>query len=335
MSTTSTVKSALFVDFDNIYQGLFDHGRSHANAFARKPEAWLARLDRLLLGENTNRDFLIRRCYLNPDGSPLVKLDDEVTPGGRKISRTKRETSIVYRQFRNFFTKAGFEVIDCPSLTNSQKNAADIRIALDVLELVLLGTPADEFVIASGDADFTPLLHRVNARDKRSFMISAGAMSAAVSSAATRWINGDDTLALISPPKPVVVESAVVVASGDTSGEPVDVGTDDETGAALAPLDELAAVDSAAAGAPTEASAPFEQTAPAEAIAPAVEAGPAEAPGRTEALVSLVADAARTDLGVGELSRLAKLPALIVRPGPSSSMPSLRPRGRWSKVSRR
>ena len=201
MTTTAIVKSALFVDFDNIFQGLFDRDRQHANAFARKPDAWAERLESALLEEGVARDFLIRRCYLNPDGSPLVKLDDEISPSGRRISRSKRDTTVVYRQFRNFFTRAGFEVIDCPSLTNSQKNAADIRIALDVLELVLLGTPAVEFVIASGDADFTPLLHRINARDKRSMLVSAGSMAAAVSSAATSRIYGEDMLAVINPPK--------------------------------------------------------------------------------------------------------------------------------------
>ncbi len=293
-SASSAVKSALFVDFDNIYQGLFDQGRNHANAFARKPEAWLARLEQLLLGDHTNRDFLIRRCYLNPDGSPLVRLDDEVSPGGRKISKTRRDTSVVYRQFRTFFTKAGFEVIDCPSLTNSQKNAADIRIALDVLELVLVGTPADEFMIASGDADFTPLLHRINARDKRSFLISAGAMAAAVSSAATRWINGDDTLALISPPRPVVVESAGVIAAGDASGEHDKASNGDGSATATASPNDAAVIATAVLD--------------AAVIESAVGAVPIEVAVRQETVVSLDADAPRSDLGVSELSRLAKLP---------------------------
>lgn len=303
MSTMSTVKSALFVDFDNIYQGLFDQGRNHANTFARKPEAWLARLEHLLLSEGSHRDFLIRRCYLNPDGSPLVRLDDEVSPGGRKISRTKRDTSVVYRQFRTFFTKAGFEVIDCPSLTNSQKNAADIRIALDVLELVLIGTPVDEFVIASGDADFTPLLHRINARDKRSFLISAGAMAAAVSSAATRWINGDDTLTLISPSKPVVVESTVILV------------VDDDEPAGVARLAAAAAIDEASAespGGPVTVGAAEGRTDESAVGVEAAGASTARVGGTmpTEEVVSLAVDDLRVDLGVVEVARLAKLPVV-------------------------
>ncbi len=184
------VKSALFVDFDNIFQGLFDDDRDVARAFARKPDAWLERLATAGMESGVSRQFLIRRCYLNPQGAPSVARE-----GGGKA----RDPMITYGTFRGAFTRAGFEVIDCPSLTNSQKNAADIRIALDVLELALLGTPCEEFVLASGDSDFTPLLHRLSARDKRSLLVASGPVAAACKAAATQYLDGAATVELIRP----------------------------------------------------------------------------------------------------------------------------------------
>ena len=306
--TTAIVKSALFVDFDNIFQGLFDRDRQHANAFARKPDAWAERLESALLEEGVARDFLIRRCYLNPDGSPLVKLDDEISPSGRRISRSKRDTTVVYRQFRNFFTRAGFEVIDCPSLTNSQKNAADIRIALDVLELVLLGTPAVEFVIASGDADFTPLLHRINARDKRSMLVSAGSMAAAVSSAATSRIYGEDMLAVINPPKvrPAVPQDIAPVANAEVGSAEVglaEVGSAEVGSAEVEVADvevatvEVAVAHSAGLAEPTAQICVYPAS-EARSSASWIEGGERAPSAETES----------SDLGVDEFVRTAGLP---------------------------
>ncbi len=57
---------------------------------------------------------------------------------------------------RHHFLRAGFEVIDCPPLTAQLKNSADIRIVMDVRDILNHDTHFDEFVILSGDADFTP-----------------------------------------------------------------------------------------------------------------------------------------------------------------------------------
>jgi hypothetical protein len=63
--------------------------------------------------------------------------------------------------------RAGFEVIDCPPLTAQLKNGSDIRMAIDVCDYIDHPTRFDEFIILSGDADFTPVLHRLRSHDRR------------------------------------------------------------------------------------------------------------------------------------------------------------------------
>ena len=87
------LRCALFVDFDNVYIGLQRLDPSAAEAFASAPTHWLTALEtgNDVEGEFSRR-FLIRACYLNPS---------------------------VFSQFRPNFTRAGFSVVDCPSLTSS------------------------------------------------------------------------------------------------------------------------------------------------------------------------------------------------------------------------
>lgn len=55
----------------------------------------------------------------------------------------------------------GVELIDVPPSTRAGKNAADVRIVIDALELAYLREHIDTFVIASGDSDFCPLAYKL------------------------------------------------------------------------------------------------------------------------------------------------------------------------------
>jgi hypothetical protein len=139
------IKSALFVDFDNIYIGLSKTDPQAAERFASDPSRWLAWLERGCLDHLENqarpRSILIRRCYPNPDAG--------------------------FRRYRSFFTSAAFSVIDCPSLTRAGKNSADIYMVMDILDALDHKTHFDEFIIFSGDSDFLPVLLRIRAHDRR------------------------------------------------------------------------------------------------------------------------------------------------------------------------
>ena len=157
------IKTALFVDFDNIFHSLCRaQSLNMAIAMGNYPGQWLERLKKHTHPEGGERDFLVRRVYLNPNG----KYKDEIMGNERGWSYLDK--------FRPRLIEAGFEVVDCPSLTQGLKNAADIRIVIDVLECLDETNIYDEFVIASGDSDFTPLCQKLRAKDHRVTILSCG-----------------------------------------------------------------------------------------------------------------------------------------------------------------
>lgn len=160
---TRTLRSALFVDFDNIYSGLASLDRGAANSFATDPGRWLDWLERGVrrtdeLGSHgQSRRILVRHCYLNPQE---------------------------FAAYRTGFQRAAFRVIDCPPLTRQAKTSTDIHMVMDILDLLRDDTYFDEFIILSGDADFTPVLLRLRAHDRRTIVLAVGPAAAAYINAA-------------------------------------------------------------------------------------------------------------------------------------------------------
>nr|WP_246280919.1 NYN domain-containing protein [Cellulomonas humilata] len=162
----------MFVDFDNVYIGLQRLDPVAAEAFATNPAHWLSELETGTDSEGEfSRRFLIRACYLNP-------------------SR--------FSQFRPNFTRAGFQVVDCPSLTQQGKSSADINLVLDAVDALAASTQYEEFVIVSADADFTPLALRCRAADRRVTIITASPAAAAYRSVADSVITADDLAELVT-----------------------------------------------------------------------------------------------------------------------------------------
>ncbi|NUU18579.1 NYN domain-containing protein [Cellulomonas humilata] len=165
-------RTAMFVDFDNVYIGLQRLDPVAAEAFATNPAHWLSELETGTDSEGEfSRRFLIRACYLNP-------------------SR--------FSQFRPNFTRAGFQVVDCPSLTQQGKSSADINLVLDAVDALAASTQYEEFVIVSADADFTPLALRCRAADRRVTIITASPAAAAYRSVADSVITADDLAELVT-----------------------------------------------------------------------------------------------------------------------------------------
>ncbi len=147
------LRSALFVDFDNIYLGLGQGGGGGEDEFARNPARWLRWLEEGLGAvEGPQRRILVRRCYLNPQS---------------------------FHRSRPFFIRAGFEVVDTPALTAQGKTSADVQMALDMVDTLNHTTRFDEFVLFSGDADFTPVLRRLREHDRRTVVLATGPTAAA------------------------------------------------------------------------------------------------------------------------------------------------------------
>lgn len=177
-------RTALFVDFDNVYIGLQRLDPVAAEAFATNPAHWLSELESGTDSEGDfTRRFLIRACYLNP-------------------SR--------FSQFRPNFTRAGFQVVDCPSLTQQGKSSADINLVLDAVDALAAPTQYEEFVIVSADADFTPLALRCRAADRRVTIITASPAASAYRSVADTVVTADELADLVTQTaSTLAVESSV------------------------------------------------------------------------------------------------------------------------------
>lgn len=177
------VRAALYLDFDNVFGGLLQLDPDAAIQFAENPGSWLTKLSTSLTVEGARR-WLVLRCYMNPSG--WVPHPDPDAGVAR----------LYFSRFRPFFTGAGFEVIDCPRLTHT-KNAADIRLVVDAVDALGSQNAYDEFVIASGDSDMTPLLVRLRAADRRTTILSPSDAADAFTAVADRLVNGQQVLELV------------------------------------------------------------------------------------------------------------------------------------------
>lgn len=71
-----------------------------------------------------------------------------------------------YRDFKQEFHEAGIELIDIPKRRYSGKNSADIKMAVDAMEVSYAKEHLDTFVVLSGDSDFTPLVSKLKENNK-------------------------------------------------------------------------------------------------------------------------------------------------------------------------
>ena len=161
------MKSALFVDFDNVYTQLRQVQPAAAERFARQPIEWIRWLTESLeipVGHDpaARRRLLVRRCYLNPNW---------------------------YQTYRHAFLRAGFEIVDCPPVTAQGKTSTDIHMVLDIVELLQHETRYDEFIVLSADADFTPVLRKLRRYDRRTSVLAIGFPSAAYQASADLLID--------------------------------------------------------------------------------------------------------------------------------------------------
>jgi uncharacterized protein (TIGR00288 family) len=71
-----------------------------------------------------------------------------------------------YKEFKAGMHQAGFELIEIPHVKQSGKNSADIRMVVDALDLCYTKPHVDNFVIISGDSDFSPLVSKLRENNK-------------------------------------------------------------------------------------------------------------------------------------------------------------------------
>ncbi|WP_431268250.1 NYN domain-containing protein [Dankookia sp. P2] len=176
------LRAALYIDFDNVYSSLAAIDEWAAWSFGAEPGRWLSWLEAGAGGGP--RRLLVRRCYLNPAGWT------EPERGGG-LAAWLQQPRVYFSRFRPALVRAGIQVVDCPRLSRL-KNGADMEMALDILDAVQHPTRFEEFLILSGDSDFTPLLHRLRAHDRRSVVVTHPLSAQAFRASADAVIPFDD-----------------------------------------------------------------------------------------------------------------------------------------------
>lgn len=106
-----------------------------------------------------------RDIGLRFDVSPLL---DALAERGRLITRRAYADWNLFREDRRGLVDGNIELIEIPQRSDSvRKNAADIQMAVDAMELALTRDFVSTFVIVSGDSDFTPLVSKLRELNKR------------------------------------------------------------------------------------------------------------------------------------------------------------------------
>ncbi|MBS0233285.1 MAG: NYN domain-containing protein [Proteobacteria bacterium] len=204
--SSGPVLTTVFVDYDNIYLSLKRKNEDAAKRFAKDSGVWLQGIASGELITATNgfalpgeRRIVMNRCY----GNPVPR-------------RNTHDNSTDMNSFpfiRHHFLRAGFEVIDCPPLTAQLKNSADIRIVMDVRDILNHDTYFDEFIVLSGDADFTPLLHRLRAHARRTVVYANDHTAQPYTAISDGEIRESDLIAVLTSGRAISGESPREIAA--------------------------------------------------------------------------------------------------------------------------
>ncbi len=93
---------------------------------------------------------------------------DALAERGRVVVRRAYADWNLFSDYRQNLVAQRIELIEVPQRTGVvRKNAADIKLAVDALELALQREFITSFVIASGDSDFTPLVLKLRELNKK------------------------------------------------------------------------------------------------------------------------------------------------------------------------
>lgn len=102
------------------------------------------------------------------DKLDLSVVMDALSERGRVVIRRAYADWNLFSDYRQALVGERIEMIEIPQRTGMvRKNAADIKLAVDALELAFEREFITTFVIASGDSDFTPLVLKLRELNRR------------------------------------------------------------------------------------------------------------------------------------------------------------------------
>ncbi|WP_153393422.1 NYN domain-containing protein [Ornithinicoccus halotolerans] len=108
------------------------------------------------------------RDHLGGISFQLRPVSDALAERGRVVVRRAYADWSYFDEDRRMLTRSHVELIEMPQrMGYARKNAADIKMAVDALELAFVRDYISTFVVATGDSDFTPLVHKLRELNKR------------------------------------------------------------------------------------------------------------------------------------------------------------------------
>ncbi|HJL75763.1 MAG TPA: NYN domain-containing protein [Acidimicrobiales bacterium] len=150
---------------------------------------------------------------------------------GRVVYRRAYADWSGFDEDRRHLARHQVELIEIPQrMGTSRKNAADIKMVVDALELAFERAFVTTIVICTGDSDFTPLVQKLRELDRRVIGIGVRDSTSKLLPPACDEFLFYDSLEGVE---------AVRDASGKMGGDAVDGGDDDGVSVPAASLDEL------------------------------------------------------------------------------------------------
>lgn len=93
---------------------------------------------------------------------------DALAERGRVVTRRAYADWSMFDEDRRMLTRNHVELIEIPQRMGAiRKNAADIKLAVDAVELAFERDYVTTFVVCTGDSDFTPLVHKLRELNRR------------------------------------------------------------------------------------------------------------------------------------------------------------------------
>src|SRR3954449_13606457 len=106
---------------------------------------------------------------------------DALAERGRVVVRRAYADWSRFDEGRRDLTRHHVELIEIPQRMGSvRKNAADIKMAVDAIELCFEREYITTYVLGTGDSDFTPLVHKLRELNRRVIGIGVEASTSAL-----------------------------------------------------------------------------------------------------------------------------------------------------------
>lgn len=136
--------------------------------------------DRIALFMDYENLAIGARDTLGTKSLDIGPINDALAERGRVVVRRAYADWSFFDSDRRDLTRHQVELIEMPQRMGGRKNAADIKMVVDALELAFERAYLTTFCICTGDSDFTPLVHKLRELDKRVIGIGVKASTSAL-----------------------------------------------------------------------------------------------------------------------------------------------------------